>query len=241
MDTDNALDILQSSNCISKVLHQVKSGKEADVYCCEAQAYLGVELLAAKVYRPLETRGFRDDSLYQEGRFIKNSRLRRACHNKSRAGRRTQFDVWVSAEYDTLRLLHAAGARVLVPHESLGSAIVMQYIGTHDQPAPTLNRVNLSSNEATLLLRQVLHDVRLWFSCGRIHADLSPYNILYNEGSATIIDFPQAVDPNQNPSAFGFLVRDVEHIADYFMNQGAQIDAFSVARSIWNSYSPIKL
>ncbi len=237
MDTDAAAALLGASDCVASVLYRVKSGKEADVYCCRAYDYLGVELLAAKAYRPLETRSFRNDAVYQQGRFIDDARLRRAYQNKSRTGRSVQFDCWVSAEYETLKLLHAAGARVPAPYESLGNTVVMQYIGTRDQPAPTLNHVKLSTHEASRISREILDQIRLWLSCGRIHADLSPYNILYLDGVITVIDFPQAVDPEQNPAAFGLLFRDVERVAQYFSKLNAGFDAFETARRIWNASS----
>jgi serine/threonine-protein kinase RIO1 len=110
----------ESSICdgyyIKRVLFHVKSGKEADVYCCEAYPHVGPALLAAKVYRPLETRGFRNDSLYQEGRFIKDRRLRKAFQGRSKAGRSVQFGMWVSAEYETMRRLYEAGAHVPKPY-----------------------------------------------------------------------------------------------------------------------------
>jgi RIO kinase 1 len=237
MDGDNSSALLEGSNCIARVLHRLKSGKEADVYCCEAQAYLGVDMLAAKVYRPLESRGFRNDSIYQQGRFIKDARLRRAYQNKSRAGRHIQNNLWVSAEYETLKLLHAAGARVPIPYETVGSTVIMEYIGTRDQPAPTLNRVNLCKEEAQRISQEIVEQVRLWFSCGRIHADLSPYNILCQDGAVTIIDFPQAIDPEQNPAAFSLLLRDLERVAESFKKYDLAIDPFQTARSIWNANS----
>jgi len=241
MDSDKFHAVLTGSNCIASVLHRVKSGKEADVYCCEAHPYLGVKLLAAKVYRSLEVRSFRNDSIYQQGRFIKDSRLRRAYQGKSRTGRHTQFDLWVSAEYETLKLLHAAGARVPKPYESLGNAIVMEYIGSYDDPAPSLNRVKLSNDEARRIRGNLLQQVELWLSCGRIHADLSPYNILYMEGAITVIDFPQSVDPNQNPASFGLLLRDLEHLAEYFDRLDLPLDPFKTARFIWNASSLYKV
>jgi RIO kinase 1 len=241
MESENIPAVLYNSNCIVDVLHRVKSGKEADVYCCEAHAYLGVKLLAVKVYRSLEARGFRNDNVYQQGRFIKDSRLRRAYQNKSRAGRHTQFDLWVSAEYETLKLLHSAGARVPKPYESLGSAIVMEYIGSRDDPAPSLNRVKLSKEEARQIREELLQQVQLWLSCGRIHADLSPYNILYMEGAITVIDFPQSVNLDQNPASFGLLLRDFEHIAEYFEKLDLPLDPFKSARRIWNANSPYKV
>ena len=50
----NALDAFIGDGFISEVLYQVRSGKEATVYCCRGGEVAGKELLAAKVYRPLE-------------------------------------------------------------------------------------------------------------------------------------------------------------------------------------------
>src|SRR5205085_7289278 len=53
---------------ISDVLSRVKSGKEATVYCCAAHPGTGLELIAAKVYRPRMFRQLRNDSRYRQGR-----------------------------------------------------------------------------------------------------------------------------------------------------------------------------
>jgi RIO kinase 1 len=235
MEAEKVSASLENSNCIARVVCRVSSGKEADVYCCQAHDHLGVELVAAKVFRPLETRGFRNDSVYRQGRFIKDERLRRACRNKSRTGRIVQFNTWVLSEYETLGLLHTAGARVPAPYEFIGDTIVMQYIGSEELPAPTLNRVRLTRDEAAIVSREILEQVRLWLSCGRIHADLSPYNILYLDGEITVIDFPQSVDPRWNPDPFDLLLRDLERIATYFGRLSAGFDAPDTARRIWNA------
>jgi RIO kinase 1 len=233
METVSA--ILENSNCVARVLGRIRSGKEADVYRCIAYGHLGVDLVAAKVYRPLDSRTFRNDAVYRQGRVIRDERLRRACRNRSGKGRSALFDLWVSAEYETLERLHSAGAKVPTPYEIMGGAIVMQYIGSGEEPAPTLNRVRLNELDARRVCREILEQVSLWLSCGRIHADLSPYNILYQDGAITAIDFPQAVDPRQNPDAFGLLLRDVERIAEYFGRLEAGFDAFETARRIWNA------
>ena len=43
-----ALDQFFTEGLITEVLHVVKSGKEATVYCCQAHRSTGVELLAQK-------------------------------------------------------------------------------------------------------------------------------------------------------------------------------------------------
>ena len=45
---------------------------------------------------------------------------------------------------------------------------------------------------------QILRNIALFLGCDCIHGDLSAYNILYQPGTVTIIDFAQAVDPRYN-------------------------------------------
>jgi serine/threonine-protein kinase RIO1 len=74
---ERSLDAFYGQGLIADVLGSVKSGKEATVYRCQAARSTGRELLAAKVYRQLRFRAFRDDAVYQEGRAILDARLRR--------------------------------------------------------------------------------------------------------------------------------------------------------------------
>ena|SRR5438874_5357512 len=98
-----ALDFFYTEGLITEVLYTVKSGKEATVYCCQAHPSTGAELLAAKVYRPRNNRGFKNDAIYQEGRVILEGHVRRAVQNKSRFGREAQFAMWVNYEFEALR------------------------------------------------------------------------------------------------------------------------------------------
>ena len=62
---------------ITDVLNIVKSGKEATIYRCQAHPSTGNEFLVAKVYRPFIHRSFRNDAIYQRGRFIRDERSQR--------------------------------------------------------------------------------------------------------------------------------------------------------------------
>src|SRR5438309_7575984 len=107
-----ALDFFYTEGLITEVLYTVKSGKEATVYCCQAHPSTGMELLAAKIYRPRNHRGFKNDAVYQEGRVITNGQIRRAVQKKSRFGRQMQFGMWVNHEFEVLTALYRAGADV---------------------------------------------------------------------------------------------------------------------------------
>ena len=235
------LDPLIQGEWINDVLYTVKSGKEATVYCCVAHPSTGTGLLAAKVYRPYRTRAMRNDALYREGRdvrdergrVIRGRRQRQAFGKKGALGRQLQRASWIEHEYDTLCLLHDAGVEVPAPYVQIGSVILMEYLGDEETPAPMLSRVRLGADEAGPLCERLLQDVELMLACGWVHADLSPFNVLYWQGEPTIIDLPQAVDVYRNPSAFGLFQRDVDRLCRYFQRWGVECAPLTLAGEIW--------
>lgn len=231
-----SLAMFRTKGLITNVISSLKSGKEATVYCCRANPSTGAELLAAKVYRPLASRGFRNDAAYHEGRAITDARARRAFKKKTRFGRGVQFGLWMANEFETLKMLHAAGADVPRPLAQAGSAILMEYAGDGESPAPMLKHVSLSPDEAREAFEVVMGNVQLFLACDRVHADLSSFNILYWEGKIRIIDFPQSVDARFNPNAFRLLVRDVENVSRYFARYGIEADAGALAGNLWTRY-----
>jgi RIO kinase 1 len=234
--SDDALDYFLAEGWITRVLHVVKSGKEATVFCCEAAPSTGAALLAAKIYRPREGRGFQDDSLYRVGRWVGGSRLQRALANKSRKGREYQFGSWVDQEWDVLTRMHAIGSDVPTPVSRCGDAILMEYLGDADEPAPRLHAVRLPPAEADYLLRVLLRNVELWLAHDVVHGDLSAYNVLYWDGRVRVIDFPQAVDPRANPNARDLLARDVANVCGYFARQGVPSDPTRIAADLWGRF-----
>ena len=232
-------DLAYDDTYVADVLFPIRSGKEATVFCCRAQPHTGLSLVAAKVYRPVESRMFRNDALYQQGRHIKDARMRRAFRNKSRTGRRVQYSGWVSSEYETMCILHGCGAAVPKPYTQTHSTIIMEYIGDTDQPAPMLNQIHLPRRESKKLYTKLLEEISLWLACGRVHADLSPFNVLYWRGGFRIIDFPQAVDPSLNPAAFDLLVRDIEILHHYFRDSVDNESAYEIAERLWNENADI--
>ncbi len=226
---------------ITDVLDIVKRGKEATVYCCKAHPSTGVELLAAKIYRPRQFRSFKNDAVYREGRPILDERLSRAVKKKTRMGRKVQFTSWVESEFETLSLLYGTGADVPRPLARSRSAILMEYIGNYQQPAPMLNSISLAPDETQKLFDLLMRNIELWLTCDRVHADLSAFNVLYWEGSVKVIDFPQSVDPRFNPNAFSLLSRDIRNLCRYFMRQGLEADPTMLAEELWTRFMRAEL
>ncbi|MGD9675901.1 MAG: RIO1 family regulatory kinase/ATPase [Candidatus Bipolaricaulia bacterium] len=221
-------------------MRPIKSGKEAVVYCCRADASLGRDLVAAKVYRPLETRSFKRDDVYQQGRdrgSRPDARVLRALGKKTQRGRTHKFSAWIAHEMRTLEILHAAGADVPEPIERSGPVILMEYFGDLENPAPVLLGVDLNPAHAARLYGDVLRNVELFLAHHRVHADLSAYNMLYWNEAVSIIDFPQSVDPRYNEDAFGLLVRDLRTVNDFFAAAGADpVDPGEHALRLWRSH-----
>jgi RIO kinase 1 len=236
---EGLLDAFIGDGSITDVLYVVRSGKEATVYCCRGAAG---DLVAAKVYRPLERRNFHNDAIYQTGRDrVLSSRTKRALANKSRHGRDVQYGTWIGAEFQTMRMLHQAGADVPEVFAQSNGAILMEYFGDEEAAAPMLNRVTLPREQADTFLRQVIDNITLWLSNHLVHGDLSPYNLLYWENRIVAIDFPQAVDARINPSARSLLGRDLENVCGYFVKYGIRADAARIANALWANYQAGRL
>jgi len=115
--------------------------------------------------------------------------------------------------------------------------ILLEFVGDAQGAAPVLKDVKLTTTEAETLFDRLLDNVQLWLAYNIIHGDLSPYNVLYRgESDALVIDFPQAIDPRFNTSAFRLLSRDIENLARFFQRFGVQRDAFSLADRYWSDW-----
>jgi RIO kinase 1 len=231
---------------IVDVLAQVKGGKEASVYRCAAHPRLGVEFLAAKVYRPRQFRNLRNDSLYREGRAIltvggsavskRDRRTMLAVAKKTEFGAKLQHTSWLMHEYLTLERLHQAGASVPRPYGSNENAILMTYVGDERRAAPTLSEIRLGHQEARPLFAELLRNVELMLSLGLVHGDLSAYNVLYWNGQVVLIDFPQGTSSQANQSARFILNRDVQRVCEYFARQGVPSDYRGIAADLADRY-----
>jgi RIO kinase 1 len=226
-------------------VHEVSSGKEATVFCCDAHPNTGQEFLAAKIYRPRMFRSLRNDAVYRYSRVQRdeqgqaehgNSRRGSAATRKTERGRAAPVASWIEYEYQTQHIMYEHKADVPRPFAHIGNTILMEYIGAKDQAAPRLSDATLEPEEAREHFDCILYNIELALVHGRIHGDLSAHNILYWEGKVTLIDFAQAVDPYHNSDVFSLFTRDVERTCDYFTRYGVQSDALELAREIWSGH-----
>jgi RIO kinase 1 len=224
---------------ITNVIRPLKSGKEASVHLCRASpSTTGLELAVLKLFHPLDRRDFRDESLYRDGEFIKERRIRSALEKKTRFGREIQGALWVGREWESLKKLSGAGAPVPVPIEGTDDAIMMSYIGDETTAAPRLHEHRPESrDEAEQLWNQLRRGIELMLYHDVVHGDLSPYNVLVWEGDITIIDLPQAVDPKKNRHAQPMLQRDVRRLGDWFERYGLCLPWDRIANDMWTAWT----
>lgn len=203
-------------------LGSLKSGKEADVSVLDRSIPGGPGcLLAVKTYRDSRHRMFHRDSGYQEGRRVRRSREGRAMAARTAFGRDLLSAKWASAEFAVLSKLWTAGAMVPYPVQILGSELMMEFVGEADGvAAPRLSAHNGDTDEFTALWHDLVASLEVLAHEGLTHGDLSPYNVLVQDGRCVVIDLPQAVDVIANPQGDSFLTRDCQVIATFFARRG---------------------
>ena len=238
----SALGNFYEQDLISDVLHVVKSGKEATVYCCTADPHTGMEYAAAKVYRPRMFRSLKNDAIYRQGRtqrdvdgrVIRGSVQHQQAAFRKQRGRAVRFSSWIEYEFQTHVLLYNAGADVPKPLAQIGNSLLMEYIGDVGEAAPRLCEVRLDRDEARSLFERILHNIELSLSHHRIHGDLSEYNILYWQGRVWLIDFAQAVDTSQlDTTIYQLLLRDIERVCRHFASYGIASKPHEIANEMW--------
>jgi RIO kinase 1 len=233
MKTPARIEPLVTDGLVDTVLRQLMSGKEAMVYVVQRDD----QVLCAKVYKEANKRAFRQAVEYTEGRKVKNSRQARAMAKGSRYGRQEQEAAWQSAEVDALYRLAAAGVRVPTPYNFHEGVLLMELIADADgEPAPRLNDIELSADDARRYHDELLRQVVRMLCAGIIHGDLSEYNILVDSHGPVIIDLPQAIDAAANNNAARLLERDVGNLADYFGQFAPELLQTRYGKEIWALY-----
>jgi RIO kinase 1 len=238
----DSLGYFYEQHWISDVLRKIKAGKEASVYLCRSGEQVDAPLVAAKVYRPRMLRNLRDDHLYREGRSDLDEDgnvLHKHAHaiiTRSAFGEQVRHQSWIAHEFTALQALFDAGADVPRPYEMAHNAILMGYLGDETFPAPVLSDVTLETEEASSLFERILHNLDLLLAGGRVHGDLSAYNILYWEGDIALIDFPQVVAALGNRNAYAIFERDVTRLCEYFIDQGLSLQPRHIATGLWQAH-----
>lgn len=200
------------------------SGKEASVFVVE---YRGA-LVAAKVYKARDRRTFKATSSYTEGRNqTRSTRDQRAMAKRSSYGRELVEESWREMEYRALFDAFHGGVRVPKPIMLYEDVLLMDLVlDDAEAPAPRLADFDLAPEQAEAMFREIYEQARRLLATGRIHGDLSAFNILIAKDGPTIIDLPQVVDAAKNTQARPILRRDVANIAEHLAKYDARLLRF---------------
>ncbi len=209
---DYGLQQFYERGLITEVINQLKTGKEATVFLVEGPS----GLLAAKIYADMMVRGFKNDRIYRERRFIGDARIKKAIDQRSRTGVDAHQALWIGEEFATLNRFYKAGLPVPKPIAQEGRVILMEYIGDEVSPALRLSDERLNADDAASAFRQSVDIMVEMVKLGRVHSDYSTFNLLWWKGEVVAIDFPQAVEIKDNPSAWMLLRRDCQTLCKSF-------------------------
>jgi len=188
-----ALSSLTKKGRISALGPMIGEGKESVVY--EA---LGLGQVAIKFHR-VGGRSFSSARLNRDY-MPENTHCPWLLASKKSAER----------EYEALTRLHPH-VSVPLPIDQNRHAVVMGLIrGT------TLNRCRLEDPRE--VLDEILSNARAAYRLGIIHADLSEFNVMIEDGKVIIIDWPQFIGTD-HPNAGVILERDVDNILGYFQRK----------------------
>lgn len=237
----SSMEHFYDEHLIDDVVREVKSGKEATVYCCTANPATGKEYLAAKVYRPRMFRSLSNDAVYRNSRNAHDEqgntvRNRRRVPTSGAKGRAFQVSSWIGYEFETHRMLYQAGAPVPEPLAYMGNAVLMDFVGDDGQPAPLLRSVRVPRTHAQRLFDTLIGAIETFLRCDRVHGDLSAYNVLYWRDEVVVIDLAQALDPRHSDEVYQMLERDVERVCQYFQPYGVRANPSALAGEMWARY-----
>ncbi len=192
--TLHTLNLLSSKHYFDELLSPVMIGKEANVFSASSKA----GTIIAKIYR-LESCNFNKmyEYISQDIRFIGLKKQRRKIIFK-----------WVEREFKNLAKASAV-INAPKPIAFLNNVLLMEMIGS---PALQLKDYSPVTKK---LFNAVISQMKLLYSSGLVHADLSEFNILIHNKIPFFIDFSQATTTD-SPNAAALLERDIKNILRFF-------------------------
>ncbi|KAI0887106.1 Serine/threonine-protein kinase Rio1 [Annulohypoxylon maeteangense] len=204
---------------VSEIHGAISTGKEANVYGAVAHPDPNGPPVqrAIKVYKTAIL-SFKDRERYITGEY-------RFKSGAEKGNNRKMVKLWAEKEFRNLRRIHSAAIPCPEPIQLKLHVLVMGFLGDKKGYAyPRLRDANIADEDADQVWRQLYIQLlgimrRLYQVCKLVHADLSEYNILYNDKQLYIIDVSQSVE-HDHPRSLEFLRMDVKNTGDFFRRKG---------------------
>ncbi|XP_073837034.1 RIO kinase 1 [Musca autumnalis] len=197
---------LLNRGLIQEINGCISTGKEANVY--HAVSRDTDDEFAIKIYKT-SILVFKDRDKYVSGEF-------RFRHGYCRHNPRKMVRTWAEKEMRNYLRMFNAGVPVPEPILLRSHVLVMRFCGKNGWPSPKLKDVELTTSKARELYRDcVVLMWKIYNKCRLVHADLSEFNILVQDGQLIIIDVSQSVE-HDHPHAFDFLRKDCTNVSEFF-------------------------
>jgi RIO kinase 1 len=223
------LNALSKMGFLDELISGIKTGKEASVFLGRNSE----GFVAVKMYTDLRVRSFKRDASYREGRFIGDARIEKAIRQGSEAGLDAHQILWVQEEFRQMKHLAQHGVNVPRAIAVNGISIIMEFIGDENgNSASRISDLRMEKEEAEEAFRQSVQNLKRIVDSGRVHGDYSTFNILWHNGRAVVIDFPQVIEFKHNPNANTFLERDVHSLCKSFLKQGVHADEATILQEV---------
>lgn len=224
LDQRTRMILLQMINrgFVSEVHGAISTGKEANVYGAVAYPDLDGPPIqrAIKVYKTAIL-SFKDRERYITGEH-------RFKSGAEKGNSRKMVKLWAEKEFRNLRRIHSAGIKCPEPIQLKLHVLVMELLGDRKGYAyPRLRDAAISGDDSEEVWRSLYIQLlgimrRMYQVCRLVHADLSEYNILYNNRQLYIIDVSQSVE-HDHPRSLEFLRMDIKNTGDFFRREGVDI------------------
>ncbi|KAI1094387.1 Serine/threonine-protein kinase Rio1 [Rostrohypoxylon terebratum] len=225
---------------VSEIHGAISTGKEANVY--GAVAYPDPDgpkvQRAIKVYKTAIL-SFKDRERYITGEY-------RFKSGAEKGNNRKMVKLWAEKEFRNLRRIHSAAIPCPEPILLKLHVLVMGFLGDEDGYAyPRLRDANIADEDADKVWRHLYIQLlgimrRLYQVCRLVHADLSEYNILYNDKQLYIIDVSQSVE-HDHPRSLEFLRMDIKNTGDFFRRKGVDtLPDRTIFDFITSSHGPVE-
>ncbi len=191
---------LESEGYFEELKSPVSIGKESNVFSAVTR---DGDYIIAKIYR-VNTADFK--RMYK---YISADPRFKGLSNH----RRKVIFAWAQREYRNLLVASEAGADVPTPYAVKDNVLLIQMIGEGNSPAPRLK--DAAPKNPKRFAKLLFDNLKLFYSKGFIHGDLSEYNILNFREKPYIIDLSHGVRIGY-PNADELLERDIRNLNKFF-------------------------